>query len=271
MTNERLTRDQQREAARAKAKAMREAQKIKAGRRKVIMLSSAVVGSLALVGGIFWYATSNPAPIVEPDTNPSTAIFDGGVRIGKDLKVITSAADVDPTVPNIVIYEDLQCPACRAFEAPNMPQIRELVASGKYTVQIHPISFLDGSSVNEYSSRAANALLCVADTQADKFLDFNGALYSNQPSEGTPGPTNEQLQSLAAEAGVRLMKKAVAVLGFQHLVRHRHLEGVMRKQLLPDADAVVIGQRGTAINADANAYGNRHGVLGKEVETVVGR
>lgn len=202
MTNERLTRDQQREAARAKAKAMREAQKIKAGRRKVIMLSSAVVGSLALVGGIFWYATSNPAPIVEPDTNPSTAIFDGGVRIGKDLKVITSAADVDPTVPNIVIYEDLQCPACRAFEAPNMPQIRELVASGKYTVQIHPISFLDGSSVNEYSSRAANALLCVADTQADKFLDFNGALYSNQPSEGTPGPTNEQLQSLAAEAGV---------------------------------------------------------------------
>jgi protein-disulfide isomerase len=202
MSNEKLTRNQQREAARAKAKVMREAQKKNEARKKLAIVLSSIVGGVGIVAGVVAIAISNPTPNIEPGAGPATAIFDGGVRVGKDLQVLTSKTQVDNNVPNIVIYQDLQCPACKLFEAPNMPQIRALVAEGKYTVQIHPISFLDGQSVNEYSSRAASALLCVADKSPQKFLDYNDALYKNQPGEGTAGPSNEQLQTLAQQVGV---------------------------------------------------------------------
>jgi len=202
MSNERLTRDQQREAARAKAKAMREAQKKNEGRKKVVVIVGSVLAAAGIIAGAAAIALMQPAPAPEVKDGPAVAIFDGGIRVGKDLQVLTSKSQVDSAVPNIVIYQDLQCPACRAFEVPNMPQIRELVAAGKYTVEIHPISFLDGNSVNEYSSRAANALLCVADKSPRNFFDYNEALYNNQPDEGTAGPSNEDLKNLAQKTGV---------------------------------------------------------------------
>ena len=202
MSNERLTRDQQREAARAKAKAMREAQKKSEGRKKVVLVASSVLAGLGIIAGVWWAASSQPPTPPEAKDGPAVAIFDGGIRVGKDLQVITSKSQVDPNVPNIVLYQDLQCPACKAFEVPNMPQLRELVSAGKYTLEIHPISFLDGNSVNEYSSRAANALLCVADKSPGNFFDYNEALYSNQPDEGTAGPSNEDLSTITQQTGV---------------------------------------------------------------------
>ncbi|MFM2024789.1 MAG: hypothetical protein RLZZ56_802 [Actinomycetota bacterium] len=202
MTNERLTRDQQREAARAKAKAMREAQKKNDSRKKVVVILSSVLAAAGITAAVIAALALQPTPAPEAKDGPATAIFDGGIRVGKDLQVLTSKSQVDAAVPNIVIYQDLQCPACRAFEVPNMPQIRELVAAGKYTVEIHPISFLDGQSVNEYSSRAANALLCVADKSPRNFFDYNEALFNNQPEEGTAGPSNEDLSTLAQQVGV---------------------------------------------------------------------
>jgi protein-disulfide isomerase len=201
MSNERLTRDQQREAARAKAKAMREAQKKTEGRKKVaIVVASATVIVVALVAVVYGlFATQQNT--IQQSEGPSTAIFDGGIKIGKDLKVITTKT-TDPAVPNIILYEDLQCPACQAFEIRNLPQLRELVTAGKYTLEIHPISFLDGNSANEYSSRAGSAVLCVAESASDKFFDFNEALYKAQPAEGTAGQTNEQLAEIASKVGV---------------------------------------------------------------------
>ncbi len=201
MSNEKLTRDQQREAARAKAKAMREAQKKNEGRKKFFVIAGSVLASLAVVAGVIFAVLSQPAS-VQPGENPSTAFTNGGITITKDLAVAKKASDVDQTVPTIILYEDLQCPACRAFEAPNMPQILELVKAGKYNLELHPISFLDGASVNEYSSRAGSALLCVADTDPSHFLDFNTALYNQQPGENTAGPDNKALADIAKQVGV---------------------------------------------------------------------
>lgn len=201
MTNERLTRDQQREAARAKAKAMRDAQKKNEGRKKVAIIVSASAVAIAAIVGIVFGLVNTQQNTIQQSEGPTTAIFDGGIKIGKDLKVITTTT-VDPAVPNIIVYEDLQCPVCKYFEIPNMPQLRELVSAGKYTLEIHPISFLDGNSANEYSSRAGSATLCVADTSPDNFFDFNEALYKNQPDEGTAGPSNDDLAKFAQKAGV---------------------------------------------------------------------
>ena len=201
MSNEKLTRDQQREAARAKAKAMREAQKKGESRKKFFIILGSVVIAAGVIAGAFVVATNQPAP-VQPGESPSTAFTNGGVTITKDLVVAKTASDIDKTVPTIIIYQDLQCPACRAFEAPNMPQIIELVKEGKYNLELHPISFLDGASVNEYSSRAANAAICVAEYSPSQFFKYNSVLFENQPAELTNGPENSELIARAKEVGV---------------------------------------------------------------------
>jgi protein-disulfide isomerase len=202
MSNEKLTRDQQREAARAKAKAMREAQKKAASSKKVAIIAGSVIASAAIVAVVIWAIIGTANQTIDESKGPSTAFTNRGITIGAGLQVATSEASINKEVPTIIIYEDLQCPVCRVFEEPNMPQILELVNAGKYNLEIHPIGMLDGSSLNEYSSRAGSALLCVADTEPAKFLDFNQALYANQPEEQSFGPDSNQLADLAKSVGV---------------------------------------------------------------------
>jgi protein-disulfide isomerase len=199
--NPKLTRNEQREAARAKAREMRLAQKRQAARKRVILIASIIAAAAIAVTSVVLTINNevnNPVPTA---VTPANMNFDGGIKIGKDLKVIT-----DPTVqadtPNIIIYEDLQCPNCRDFDLPNTAQMREWVSSGKYTVQVHPISFLDGASPNEYSSRAASAAICVANGAPDKFFDYNTALFSSQPEEGSMGPSNNELATRAEMVGI---------------------------------------------------------------------
>ena len=192
MSNEKLNRDQQRAAARAKAKAMREAQKKAASSKKVAIIAGSVIASAAIVAAVIWAIIGTANQTIDESKGPSTAFTNRGITIGAGLQVATSEASINKEVPTIIIYEDLQCPVCRVFEEPNMPQILELVNAGKYNLEIHPIGMLDGSSLNEYSSRAGSALLCVADTEPAKFLDFNQALYANQPEEQSFGPDRDR-------------------------------------------------------------------------------
>ncbi len=197
----RPTRNEQREAARAKAREMRLAQKRNDSRKRTILIASIVTVVAILVTAVVLTINNevnNPVPTA---ATPANMAFDGGIKIGKGLKAITDPAEQAGT-PNIIVYEDLQCPNCRDFEVPNAAQLRDWVSTGKYTVQIHPISFLDGNSPNQYSSRAASAAICVANGDPNKFFDYNSALYSHQPDEGTVGPSNEELATRAQSVGV---------------------------------------------------------------------
>ena len=97
-------------------------------------------------------------------------------------------------VPVVDIYEDFQCPICQQFEVPNSSQLKSWVNTGAATVEIHPLSFLDGRATpNEYSSRAGNAAICVAEYAPNSFFDYNALLFEKQPAEGTAGPSNDDL------------------------------------------------------------------------------
>ena len=195
------TRNEQREAARAKAREMRLAQKRSASRKRVILIAS-IIAAVGIAVTTVVLTINNEVANPKPSASaPANMTFDGGIKIGKGLKAIT-----DPTVqadtPNIIVYEDLQCPNCRNFDLPNNAQMRDWVSSGKYTVQIHPISFLDGASPNAYSSRAASAAVCVANGSPDNFFDYNTALFENQPEEGSMGPSDNELAARAETVGV---------------------------------------------------------------------
>jgi protein-disulfide isomerase len=108
----------------------------------------------------------------------------------------------------IDIYEDALCPICAEFEKQFGQQINQAIDDGKLAVNYHMLNFLDSKSfTGTYSTRAAAALLCVAQqdgTQPGLYLGFHGALYdpANQPEEsGTSDLSNDQLAALATKTG----------------------------------------------------------------------
>lgn len=206
MTPDKQTRSEQREEARAKAKSLREEQK-KGERRKRLALQlgvgGSVIGVVALLGFALLSGTAGKSTAA-----PANMMFNDGIKIGTNLEAFTPDYTPAPgeggtSVPNIQVYLDYQCPFCRDFELPNQSQIESWVTKGIATVQIHPISFLDGrGSPNEFSSRAANAAVCVAELSPNSFFKFNSVLFSNQPTEGAAGPNNSELFEFAKSAGV---------------------------------------------------------------------
>lgn len=205
-----LTRSAQREATREKARQLRESRARKDRTKSLALKLVAVIGGLAVVGLVIWGVAGAQQTTQNAKAAPANMSFDNGIKIGTDFKAFTKtqtpAPSVSPAsgkVPNIVMYVDYQCPICEQFETTNVQQISSWVKTGVATLEIHPISFLDGrGSPNTYSSRAANAAICVANYSPDQYFAFSTALFANQPAEGTPGPENPALVQRAKDAGV---------------------------------------------------------------------
>lgn len=108
-----------------------------------------------------------------------------------------------PDAPVVVdLYEDFQCPACRQFEEATGDTVDDLVDDGSIQVRYHPIAILDRFSTDDYSTRSANAAAVVADEAGPAaFGEFHRLLYDQQPAEGGPGLTDDELVSTAAAAG----------------------------------------------------------------------
>lgn len=205
MTREKQTRSEQREAARAKAKVMREQHKKGEARKRMALqfgVGGAVVAVIALVVFALVSGANKEAAV------PANMSFNDGIKIGTNLEAFTPGYTPAPgeggaNVPNIQLYVDYQCPFCRDFELPNQSQIESWVSKGMATFELHPISFLDGRGTpNEYSSRAANAAVCVAEYSPNSLFKFNSLLFANQPEEGMAGPDNSELFDRAKEAGI---------------------------------------------------------------------
>jgi protein-disulfide isomerase len=97
-------------------------------------------------------------------------------------------------------YVDFLCPFCRMFEEQSGPLLDELVEEELITLAYHPLGFLDRASTTRYSTRASAASHCAED--AGRFRDYSRSLFANQPPEGGPGLSNEQLIRLGAAVGL---------------------------------------------------------------------
>lgn len=207
--NQRPTRSEEREAARQKARQLRDQNRKKDQRSRLALQIGVVSLALVILGGVGWAVLqaqkeANEKP--EVAAVPANMTFNDGIKIGIGLQAFTfdktpTPESADP-IPAIQIYVDYQCPICQAFDVPNSAMLRSWVDTGAATIEVHPLSFLDKASLNEYSSRAANAVACVANYEPDAYFDYHALLMENQPAEGTEGPTDEQLIEFAAEVGV---------------------------------------------------------------------
>ena len=175
------------------AVAMREQQRRE--RRRSFAIVGSVVAVLAIIGGLTWFAISR-----EDTSGEKVAAGDTPAGV-EGYNVVVGDSDAPTT---LTFYEDPQCPACRDFEAQVNDAVKAGIADGKVKVEYHIVSFLDRSSPNEFSSRAANALYVVANAAGpDAFKTFHDLLYANQPQEGTAGPENDQLVAWAVQAGAK--------------------------------------------------------------------
>ncbi|MCW3492345.1 DsbA family protein [Microbacterium sp. SSM24] len=166
------------------------------GPRKInwfaIWVSAGVVVVLIAVA-IFVVSLNNQAVNPEPGQTPSASNIDAD----------TGAILVGDGENDLGTYIDFMCPVCNQFEQVYGEEIEGLVDDGTITLAIHPISILDNRSQGtEYSTRAANAMYCVAVADADAALPFMNAMFANQPQEGTSGLTDEEILQIAEVAGV---------------------------------------------------------------------
>jgi protein-disulfide isomerase len=227
----RETKNDRRAHAREEARLMREKQKKTERRRRffiqggigVAVIAIAVIVTLVVVqnnannvvaaaqaggptnmlsDGILFHGVSGKATVVK-----TAAIKKGGKPVATDESKLTKTA-------NIVEYIDLQCPYCEQFLTANLADEEKWVAAGKATLEIHPISFLDSSSLgNRYSSRAANAVACVAAYEPNSMFAVLKTMYKDQPAENTAGASNSRILSMLSAAGVSTKKVTGCVNG----------------------------------------------------------
>jgi hypothetical protein len=95
----------------------------------------------------------------------------------------------------LVVFEDLQCPYCREFEARSGDMLGREIAAGAVAVEYRIRSFLGIESV-----RAANALAVAAGK--GRFDQLRREMFANQPPEHSGGFTSEDLVDLGGRVGL---------------------------------------------------------------------
>ena len=209
--NDRQSKNERREAAREKAKVLRDQQRKKEKRSKVVLQGGVIIVSLAILAVVALVLINS---VKTPGPGPRNMLSDG-ILINQGFTATPTAAlkpGADP-VPNerddasdvihIQMYVDYFCPVCGDFEKANGDQLTTWLETGAANVEIFPMAILDRASQGtKYATRAANAAACVADASPDQYYDFHNILFENQPEENTAGLTDEQLIGLTKEAKV---------------------------------------------------------------------
>lgn len=180
-------------AAEARAKAEADARRRDARNR--LLGGVVVVALIALIFGGVWFAKrdSGSGGAVGPD--PNAALPKGADPVTYGVPYGTGTDDV----PQLQLWEDFQCPACKALEDANGTGITTLAEQGTIRLLWRPTTFLDLNLGNDASARAAAAWGCAID--AGKTREYHTTVFANQPTEGV-GYTDDQLLQFGEDAGI---------------------------------------------------------------------
>lgn len=198
--NPRMTKAERRDAARLEAERLAAKQAATERRnRLIIIIASLLVVALVAVAGFIIYQQSQRTLLSDFDGDvPAHSTDTGGIVFGEGAV----AGDEIEGAPVLQVYVDFMCPVCGSYEEVNGADIRTMLEDGDATVIVHPLNFLDAQSTEgDYSTRAAAAFALVATEAPDVAYQFMQDLFTNQPAEGGPGLTAEELGQIAVDAG----------------------------------------------------------------------
>ncbi|QQD77100.1 thioredoxin domain-containing protein [Curtobacterium sp. YC1] len=214
--NDRPTKNERRQHAREVARQRADAEKRRKRRNKWFLqggIGLGIVAIAAIIAIVVVNVNNAPAVSAAGPENMATGAIQFAAEDGKVTPVSTPAvsakgspsalptAGADGAV-TVTEYVDWACPVCKQFEDAFSDQILDKVKSGEATLAIQPVSILDRAYPgSRYASRAANAAMCVADNEPEKFLDVQKQFFDNQPAEGTKGLTNAEIEDLVKAGG----------------------------------------------------------------------
>lgn len=185
--------EQGKRAARDRLVQQRERQRESERRRRTLIVSSAVVGVLALAAVVGVIAANSGGKSGKSEAGPLVA---PSGATGKDSLAIQVGADGAPSA--LTIWEDFRCPVCAQFENAFRDTVHQLENSGQIKVEYHLATIIDGNLGGSGSLRAANAAACAQD--AGKFPAYHDVLYRNQPQESVDTfGDNDKLIELAGK------------------------------------------------------------------------
>ena len=217
----RLSKNEKREAAREKARLLREVQRKKERRTRFILQGSivlALVAIVAIVAVVLMNSVGPSGPGPKNMASDGIQLTQGAIAtetpaLKSGAEPIANVRDEAAGTLDIQMYVDYLCPICAQFEATNGDYITSLLENGKTTVEIHPIAILDRlAQGTKYSTRATNAAACVANYSPNLYYDFHNALFANQPGENTAGLTDDELVGLTAQVGVESPDKVASCI-----------------------------------------------------------
>ena len=174
----------------------------KADRRQRNLITIAIVVvvlALVAVGGYAIKSTSDARAKETAVVTPKGATDDHGV----EFTAVDAGGEPASDPVKVILYEDFQCPVCRAFEQANGAFLDEAVKNGDISIEYRLLAFLDRASPNQYSSRAGSAALCAFDSGGgEAYKKATNLLWANQPQENSAGPEDAALVDTLDQAGV---------------------------------------------------------------------
>lgn len=158
-----------------------------------------------IFGLIAWAVASRPESVKSEQLTPKYITQDGSFPVLPDGGVNTSwSKENDKT--RLQIFLDPQCPACGIVDRAIGNSLNELNKNNETDLYINVVGFLDNASTDRYSTRAAQAVVTVAENDPKNFMKFITEIYKieNQPHEGINyiSVTNDDLAEMAKDAGV---------------------------------------------------------------------
>jgi protein-disulfide isomerase len=161
-----------RQQAAAAAKRQRE--------RRIGLIAALVVLVLLVGGGIGFQAWRTRRA---PDAPTSGAASLAPVAVTDRKPIVLGRSDAPVKV---ALYEDFHCPHCADFEEAYGPVLSAARESGRATIELYPMSFIDAGSAS-----AANAMACAAEA------GFGPSYYDGLFANATLRWSDEQLIALA--------------------------------------------------------------------------
>lgn len=160
---------------------------------RTVVIAAVTVVALVIVAGLGYlvYRALQPeGPVASPE------------GVAEDQPYLSFGAPEDSGKPVVELHLDFMCPYCGQFEDINGEDVQSMIENEEATVHFVPRNFLDTlSTTGDYSTRTANAFVCVYEEDPEAALTFQQLLFANQPAENSAGLTDEQIASYAEEAG----------------------------------------------------------------------
>ncbi|MBB5964755.1 DsbA family protein [Planomonospora venezuelensis] len=201
------------QSARDRIKAQREAERKKERTKRLATMTAVAVVAVAAIGAGWWFAAQSSKP---EETTAALA----PITRAADGTVVMARPGVEK--PVVDVYEDFQCPACKALEETSAATLKNLAAEGKAKVVFHTVTIfpeeMNKGITRGNSVRGAAAARCVPAGPA--WMAYHDRLFEEQPPETAEGFALDDLVAWGEDAGVTDAGFAACVRNQQHAAAH---------------------------------------------------